>query len=302
MIKFISPGRIDFKKMHAIFVILAISLCLLAFYLFFGCGNPTGGGGGGGDGGGGITIYKLGISITPEGWGTVEVSPTGEVTAQGTREYVSGTSVTLLALPDSGKMFSSWEGAGLTSTTLNPSTVEMTANRDIKAYFVNAPAIGDPYQGGKIAYIYQPGDPGYVAGQFHGLIAATSDQSSGIRWYNGDDISTGASEVAVGTGQSNTAKIIAAQGEVKSSYAAGLCDTLSLNGYDDWFLPSREELYQLYLNRGAVGGFSTDYPSYYWSSTEISLNSSTVVSFYSGSRWSNWGKNNTYMVRAIRAF
>ena len=46
-------------------------------------------------------------------------------------------------------------------------------------------AIGHIYLGGKIAYIFQPWDPGYIAGEVHGLIAAASDQSTVIQWENG---------------------------------------------------------------------------------------------------------------------
>jgi len=48
---------------------------------------------------------------------------------------------------------------------------------------VAAVAIGQTYGGGIIAYVYQSGDLGYVAGESHGFIAATGDQSSmGIQW------------------------------------------------------------------------------------------------------------------------
>jgi hypothetical protein len=42
-------------------------------------------------------------------------------------------------------------------------------------------AIGDAYQGGKVAYILKPADPGFDALVTHGLLVAKADQSSGIR-------------------------------------------------------------------------------------------------------------------------
>ena len=152
-------------------------------------------------------------------------------------------------------------------------------------------AIGQSYQGGKIAYIDSTGQ--------HGLIVATADDI--LQWYNGDYIVTGATGVAIGTGLTNTNTIIAAQGS--GSYAAQLCTDYSVLGvggvlYDDWYLPSIDELFQLWLNRAAIGGFTNNY---YWSSTEYDNGNALRLSFEYGIQNSNQ-KNSYWYVRAVRAF
>ena len=170
---------------------------------------------------------------------------------------------------------------------------------------VNPPvAVGNSYQGGKVAYILASGDPGYDANTQHGLIAATSDQSTGIQWYNGSNTTTGATSIEIGQGLANTNAIIASQGATTTSYAAGLARAYAGGGYNDWYLPSRNELDAIRANKYVIGGFAT---GYYWSSSEnwISLAwTQYFISGFGGSYHYPTGdfKYYTYYVRAIRAF
>ena len=117
-----------------------------------------------------------------------------------------------------------------------------------------------------------------------------------MQWYNGSYVTTGATGTAVGAGQANTTKIVATQGA--GNYAAKLCDDLVLNGYSDWFLPSKDELNLLYQQRSVVGGFS----SYnYWSSTEGINDGESFQSFSNGWQYGT-NKYGALYVRAVRGF
>jgi hypothetical protein len=159
-------------------------------------------------------------------------------------------------------------------------------------------AIGDNYQGGKIAYIDGTG--------IHGLIAATADQSAGIQWAVTNYQSTsvpepGATGTAIGTGLANTNAIVAQNG-VGSTYAAGLARAYNGGGLTDWFLPSKDELNQLYDNRVAIGVFvDSPSPSSYWSSSEAT-NNSAWRQFFSSDDQGGASKDNGWRVRAVRAF
>ena len=150
--------------------------------------------------------------------------------------------------------------------------------------------IGESYGGGIVFYVYDNGQ--------HGLIAATADQSTGVVWTNTAFQSTGSNAVRDGIngGLANTERIIIQAGA--GSYAAQLCANYNGGNYADWYLPSKYELNLLYLQKGVVGGFTTNY---YWSSTENYNNAAWDQYFYNGYQ-SYYAKDNTYYVRAVRAF
>jgi hypothetical protein len=166
-------------------------------------------------------------------------------------------------------------------------------------YVVNAKAhyIGESYGGGIVFYVYDNGQ--------HGLIAATSDQSTGMRWNAGTDTHTMAKADGVGAGKANTAVIIANQGYGDgATYAARICNEYSVTvggvTYSDWYLPSKSELNLLYLQKSVVGGF-TDIG--YWSSTEYNSSETWFQRFWDINTYQNYDyKIGLGYVRAIRAF
>ena len=92
--------------------------------------------------------------------------------------------------------------------------------------------VGQNYQGGIIAYIDGTGK--------HGLIAPVNDVSPGTFYaYGCWGVLVGAGGSAYGTGVTNTQAI---HNNCSNSEAGALCYNLSLNGYDDWVLPSKDEL------------------------------------------------------------
>ncbi len=157
-------------------------------------------------------------------------------------------------------------------------------------------SIGDTFQGGIIFYL----DPSGC----HGLICAPSDQSTEENWWNDTYIDTRAYGSGAFEGKYNTGMIYAIQGGTGNAIA--LCVNYTGGGYTDWYLPSIHELNLMNLNIGQlnslslgnVGGFG-DYG--YWSSTEIQIYTAWVQYFSDGFQ-GDYNKNNSYAVRAIRAF
>ena len=204
--------------------------------------------------------------------------------------------------------------SGLTSGTAYTFTVTATnamgtslASAVSDSVVTPQPQLGDFYGGGVVFKLFHAGQIGYVAGETHGLIAAVQDDSS-IRWYNGSYVTTGATGTAIGTGSANTDAIISAQGATETSYAAGLARAYTGGGYTDWFLPSKDELNKMYLNKATINttalanSGSSFYSNVYWSSTEYDNDDAWRQYFGYDGLQVNYDKDTTITVRAVRAF
>jgi hypothetical protein len=125
-----------------------------------------------------------------------------------------------------------------------------------------------------------------------------TDTDPGIGLGNAATTVVGADGTDIGTGQQNTADIVAQIGNVAATSAAVYCDEYSYGGFSDWFLPSKDELNELYVQRNVVGGLQV---SYYSTSSEYSNDAFWFQSFIDGYPNTPY-KNNAYYIRPVRSF
>ena len=151
-------------------------------------------------------------------------------------------------------------------------------------------------------------DKGFYSDGWRYLEAAPSDQSTGTDWgcYGTYIPGAGSARTAIGTGQANTTAIVNACST--AGIAARICDDLVLNGYSDWFLPSKNELDELFKERYTIGGFDTyndgifQHNNWYWSSSNYDQLNAWGQRFHLGDISLLEKSDNGAFVRAIRAF
>ncbi len=165
-------------------------------------------------------------------------------------------------------------------------------------FTTNFYGVGTPYLGGKIAYVDASG--------IHGFVCTLTDQSTGMQWYNGSNITIGATNKFIETtgvygitksgGRKNTDAIIARQGA--GTYAASICAALTIGSATagDWYLPSTGELDQMCANKIILGISNANF----WSSTEY--NDSNAWYHYTNGENVTYLKSFGFYVRAVRAF
>jgi hypothetical protein len=134
------------------------------------------------------------------------------------------------------------------------------------------------------------------------LEAAFKDQGTSLRWStealfweDPATISTIAEATAIGTGKRNTALIL--EGD-PTAPAALACKDCNHGGKNDWFLPSKDELKELYEQRSHVGITSGNF----WSSSQLNSDRAWALNFNDGKQVYNGAKQSNCNVRAVRAF
>ena len=172
-------------------------------------------------------------------------------------------------------------------------------------------SIGDAGPAGGLVFY----DKGFYSDGWRYLEAAPSDiDSFAFGYYRPDkENNVVGTATAIGSGRYNTENLkkhmdmdgkaySESSGENVKEYAARKCLDYEYRGYDDWYLPGKDELNLMYknLHRNGLGSFA--YSNYsYWSSSEYNAYVAWRRNFYDGSQ-GNYSRDFENYVRPVRAF
>lgn len=163
---------------------------------------------------------------------------------------------------------------------------------------------GEPW---RILQIYTIGESGPAGGivfydkgdwsdDWRYLEAWVEDIEVSVTWGNYDI--TGATDAAIGTGWTNTRTVVEFYAGTGIAVAADAADGFAVGGYDDWFLPSLDELQEMYAQREVLAGVQDVFS---WSSTEVDSDNVYTVNLSNGQAPAT-DKLTPNSVRPIRAF
>jgi hypothetical protein len=188
-------------------------------------------------------------------------------------------------------------GVSAGTTTISATDSGITGNTGLTVINIS---IGDSLQGGKVACL---------DGGLNNLITANTNNSNGLPWGGNGTTTNAQSNI---NGEANTTRIVNVLG-AGITYAAGICEAYEIDSagntpciggntcYNDWFLPSINQLTCLRGNRNQIGGFTRNG---YWSSTESTSQPRTNASFItfenSGFPPATANKTESYPVRCVR--
>lgn len=163
------------------------------------------------------------------------------------------------------------------------------------------PAFGSPLAGGFF------GGEIIINGERYALVVAPKAEGEKmVQQYKAKDLNK-----ADGTDIENEGLVNSDLINDANHPAAQFCRGLQIGGFDDWYLPSRDELMLIWMALGPrrkvvpdlfrEGGTEAFQPAWYWSSTEHAQNSTNawIVGFSNGNQ-SSYDKNLNYGVRAVR--
>ena len=198
-------------------------------------------------------------------------------------------------------------------------------NSNLKVYaYWNFPVKSGP-AGGYIFY-----DKGYYSEGWRYLEAAPTDLGGGMQWGAYGYFTHNSANKKIGSGLENSLNIVNFHDNLEKLYPDKFDFYIYPNNYslnsdgsvaakscleyeikysgkiiNDWYLPSLDELIQMYkiLTRQGLGDFYFNFP--YWSSTEMSAIAAYRVSLYDGKvSGDSWGarKSRIGLVRPIRRF
>lgn len=160
--------------------------------------------------------------------------------------------------------------------------------------------IGEYWHGGIVFWI-DPNDSS------HGLVCDVSDIDAPLGWgCYALDLPATFSNTGIGYGLANSNAIT--NECTTQGIAADICLDATINGYSDWYLPSEDELNEMFLRRtavnaGAIGNGGQNFSNnYYWCSNQYDAFFAKKQNLVTGVKTSDFKGFNLSKIRAIRSF